>query len=74
MKNILFGGIFHETNCFSEEKTRFEDFDILKKDEIFNLKGDYSQVSGFLDFASSNDLNIIPTINYTATPSGIVED
>ena len=74
MLNILFAGIFHETNCFLEEKTRLTDFDILKKDDIFSLEGDCSQISGFLDFAIANNLNVIPTINYTATPSGIVED
>ena len=74
MKNILFAGIFHETNCFLLEKTKMKDFDILKNNEIFELKGDCSQVSGFLDFALSNNLNIIPIANYTATPSGIVED
>ncbi|PPR46057.1 MAG: hypothetical protein CFH16_00077 [Alphaproteobacteria bacterium MarineAlpha5_Bin6] len=74
MKNILFAGIFHETNCFLQEKTRMKDFDILKKNEIFELKGDCSQVSGFIDFSLSNNLNIIPIVNYTATPSGIVED
>ena len=74
MKNILFAGIFHETNCFLQEKTKIKDFDILKKNEIFDLRGDFSQVSGFLDFALSNNLNIIPIVNYTATPSGIVED
>ena len=74
MKNILFAGIFHETNCFLESKTRLEDFDILRNNEIFKLEGDSSQVSGFLDFVSLNKLNVIPTVDYTATPSGIVED
>ena len=31
MKNILFIGIFHETNCFIKEKTKLKDFKILKK-------------------------------------------
>ena len=74
MKNILFAGIFHETNCFLESKTCLEDFDILRNNEIFKLEGDCSQVSGFLDFVSLNKLNVIPTVDYTATPSGIVED
>ena len=30
MKNILFIGIFHETNCFIKEKTKLKDFEILK--------------------------------------------
>ena len=47
MKNILFAGIFHETNCFLLEKTKMKDFDILKNNEIFELKGDCSQVSLF---------------------------
>ena len=37
MKNILFIGIFHETNCFIKEKTKLKDFEILKKKEIFLL-------------------------------------
>ena len=36
MKNILFIGIFHETNCFIKEKTKLKDFEILKKKEILS--------------------------------------
>ena len=73
MKNILFIGIFHETNCFIKEKTKLKDFEILKKKEILDLKNDFSQISGFLNFCKTKNLNIFSTVNFTATPSGIVE-
>ena len=59
---------------FFTRKNKNERFWYFKKNEIFELKGDCSQVSGFIDFSLSNNLNIIPIVNYTATPSGIVED
>jgi len=74
MKNILFIGIFHETNCFIKEKTKLKDFEILKQKEIFNLTNDFSQISGFLNFCKNKNLIVFPTINFTATPSGIVEN
>ncbi|HIC41765.1 MAG TPA: microcystin degradation protein MlrC, partial [Pelagibacterales bacterium] len=73
MKNILFIGIFHETNCFIKEKTKLKDFEILKKKEILDLKNDFSQISGFLNFCKTKNLNVFSTVNFTATPSGIVE-
>ena len=73
MKNILFIGIFHETNCFIKEKTKLKDFEILKQKEILDLKNDFSQISGFLNFCKTKNLNVFSTVNFTATPSGIVE-
>ena len=74
MKNILFIGIFHETNCFIKEKTKLKDFEILKKKEILDLANDFSQISGFLNFCKNKNLNDFPTVSFTATPSGIVEN
>ena len=74
MKNILFIGIFHETNCFIKQKTLLKDFEILKKKEILNLTNDFSQISGFLNFCKNKNLNVFPTVSFTATPSGIVEN
>ncbi len=72
--NILFAGIFHETHCFVSETTSLADFKIELDAAILSRRGDGSQVDGFIEVADREQWTILPTVLYTATPAGTVED
>lgn len=69
---VLFAGIFHETHCFTTDRTMLADFRIERGNSIFGRRGDGSQVDGFLEVADRENWTIIPTASYTAMPSGLV--
>ena len=71
---ILFGGLFHETHTFLEEVTTWADFDVTVDDAIFDKVGDASPSDGFLSAAADLGLEVVPTVDARAVPSGIVED
>ncbi len=74
MTRVLFAGLFHETHCFVPGTTGLAEFRIERDDDIFNRRGDGSQVDGFLEVADREGWEVVPTCSYTATPSGRVED
>lgn len=74
MTRVLFAGIFHETHCFVPDRTGLADFRIERGEEIFDRRGDGSQVDGFLEVADREGWDIVPICSYTATPSGRVDD
>jgi microcystin degradation protein MlrC len=69
---ILFAGIFHETHCFTSDRTTLADFRIERGDFVFTRRGDGSQIDGFFEVADREGWTVLPTAAYTAMPSGIV--
>lgn len=73
---IAIGGIEHETNTYATESmgtTRLDDFQQLRGDEIFNVRGTRSFVGGFLSAIDATDDDAIPLLWAWAGPSGIIE-
>lgn len=71
---ILLAGLFHETHTFLEGTTALADFTILRGDELLNLKGDASPFGGVIELAEEFGWEILPTVDYRAHPSAMVED
>lgn len=72
MRRILVGRLFHETNTFIEEPTRLEDFRRRKGREILQSSGDASPLGGVLERMEKLGWEPLPTVDYNATPSGMV--
>jgi microcystin degradation protein MlrC len=73
MARILFAGLFHETHCFVDETTRLEAFRRRDAAGISARRGDLSVVDGFLGVAEREGWEVVPTLDWGATPSGTVE-
>lgn len=73
-KRILIAGLFHETHTFLDGTMGFADFTMRRGDELLACKGDASPLGGVLEFAEEAGWEMIPTIDYRATPGAIVED
>lgn len=73
-KRILIAGIFHETHTFLEGTTGMADFAIRRGDEMLACKGDASPLGGVLEFADEAEWEMIPLVDYRATPGALVED
>lgn len=73
-KRILYGGLFHETHTFLQETTGWDDFEVARGAEVLAKVGDTSPLGGFLSAAADLRLEVIPTLDLRATPSGTVED
>jgi len=74
MTRIAIGGLWHETNTFASPFTTSEDFHVLRQEEIpRELRGTRTPIGGFLDWASSAGVAVVPAIFAWALPSGIVE-
>ena len=69
---ILFAGLFHETHCFTSDRTRLADFSVQRGPEVLARLGDGSQIDGFLEAAHRAGWTVVPAAAYTAMPSGIV--
>jgi microcystin degradation protein MlrC len=69
---VLFAGLFHETHCFTEDRTGLAYFRVDRGEAILARRGDGSQIDGFLEVAEREGWDLIPTVAYTAMPSGIV--
>lgn len=73
---IAIGGIEHETNTYATESmgtTRLDDFQQLRGDEIFKVRGTRSFVGGFLHAIDNTSHEAIPILWAWAGPSGIIE-
>lgn len=70
----LFAGLFHETNTFVEGTTGLKDFTILRGDEMLRCAGDSSPLGGALESARKFGWTILPTVDFRAAPSAMVED
>lgn len=74
MPRILLASLFHETHTFLDGLTTLADFQIRRGDELFAFKGDASPLGGVLEIADEFGWQIIPTADYRAQPSSMVED
>jgi len=71
---VLYGGLFHETHTFLAETTAWDDFDVTRGEAIMAKRGDSSPLGGFLDAAAARNVEVIPTLDVRATPSGTAAD
>ncbi|KRE15774.1 microcystin degradation protein MlrC [Bosea sp. Root381] len=70
---ILLAGLFHETHSFTEDVTALADFAIRRGEELLARRGDGSTIDGFLEVAATEGWEVVPTVEYTALPSGMVD-
>src|SRR4051794_33625632 len=73
-RRVLFAGLFHETHTFVEGATGLRDFAILHGDELLRCEGDSSPLGGALASARTFGWTILPTVDFRASPSAMVED
>ena len=72
MTKVLLAGLFHETHCFTDDRTALADFRIDRGEALLARRGDGSQIDGFIEAADEAGWTIVPSAAYTAMPSGIV--
>ncbi|WP_262333181.1 M81 family metallopeptidase [Bosea sp. BH3] len=72
-RRILLGSLFHETHSFVDEVTPLSDFSIREGEALLARRGDGSTVDGFLEVAAMEGWEVLPTVDYTALPSGTVD-
>jgi microcystin degradation protein MlrC len=71
---VLFAGLFHETHTFLDGATGLADFEIRRDAELLRCAGDSSPLGGALESARQFGWEVVPTIDFRAAPSAIVED
>lgn len=71
---IFIAGLFHETHTFLDGTTKWDDFQILRDNEILTLKGDSSPMGGVLEVAEQLGWTVFPALSVAAYPSAIVQD
>lgn len=50
------------------------DFSVARGSGLLEFRGNGSMIDGFLEVAESESWDVVPSVSYIATPSGIVED
>ncbi len=73
-RRVLFAGLFHETHTFVEGTTGLQDFAILRGEEMLRCRGDSSPLGGVLESAQKFGWEILPTVDFRASPGAMVED
>jgi len=73
MTRILLAGLFHETHSFTDDVTGPAQFRIHRGAALLARAGDGSQIDGFLQVAAEQGWEVVPTVSYAATPSGLVD-
>ncbi len=73
-KRVLIAGLFHETHTFLDGTTGLRDFAVLRGDELLRCAGDSSPLGGVLECAREFGWEIVPAVDFRATPGAIVED
>ncbi len=73
-KRILIAGLFHETHCFVDGTTPLSDFQIRRGVELLACEGDISPFGGVLELARKFGWTMLPTVDFRAAPSAIVEN
>ena len=75
---VAIGGIIHESNTFSQDKTDFQDFSnrvVLRGTDIEpEFSTSAHEVGGFLAGAEQFGFDVVPTVVANATPAGPVTD
>jgi microcystin degradation protein MlrC len=73
-KRVLIAGLFHETHTFLEGTTPLSDFTIFRGQELLDRAGDSSPLGGALECAREFGWEVVPTVEYRASPSAMVKD
>jgi len=73
-RRVLFAGLFHETHTFVEGTTGLQDCAILRGDEMLRCRGDSSPLGGALESAQEFGWEVLPTVDFRASPGTMVED
>lgn len=73
-KRVFLSGLFHETNTFVEQPTPLSAVKISRDGEMLSFLGDDSVVDGFLQTARDYGWEVIPGVDYRASPSGPLAD
>lgn len=73
-KRVLLAGLFHETHTFLSGTTPLSEFDIRRGEEILATAGDASALAGAVETGIACNWDIVPAIDYRATPSAMVAD
>lgn len=73
-RRVLLAGLFHETHCFVPDRTGLADFIVTRGAGLLARRGDGSQIDGFLEVAAREGWQVVPAADYSAMPSGLVED
>jgi len=73
-KRVLFAGLFHETHTFLEGTTGLRDFSLTHGEELLRCTGDSSPLGGALASAQEFGWEVVPAVDFRASPSAMVED
>jgi microcystin degradation protein MlrC len=73
-KRVLLAGLFHETHTFLDSLTTLEDFSLRRGAELLETAGDGSPLAGAVETGREAGWQILPLVDYRATPSATVED
>jgi len=73
-RRIFLSGLFHETNTFVEKLAKPSAVKIARDSEILKALGDDSTVDGFLQTARDYRWEVVPGVDYRASPSGPLTD
>lgn len=71
---VLFAELFHETHTFLEGTTGLRDFQVQMGSDLLRCKGDSSPLGGALESAEQFGWDVIPTVDFRASPSATVTD
>lgn len=71
---VLFAGLFHETHTFLEGTTTFHDFQKFYGPDLLRCSGDSSPLGGALESAKAYGWEVVPGVDFRASPSAIVDD
>lgn len=71
---VFLAGLFHETNTFVEQPTSIDAFQTARGEELLKFLGNDSPMDGFLRSALEYGWEVVPGVDYRATPSGPVVD
>jgi microcystin degradation protein MlrC len=70
---LIIGGMWHETNTFARDKTRFEDFHVLTGDSIIEkMANTRTEIGGMIQKADEIGIELVPTFHAKCIPSGTV--
>jgi microcystin degradation protein MlrC len=73
-KRILFAGLFHETHTFLEGTSGIRDMSALLGEGMLACAGDSSPLGGALESAREFGWEVVPTVDFRASPGPMVED
>lgn len=75
---VALGGVFHETNTFSNMRTTWREFEsntLVRGQEIITrYAGTNGSIGGVIDASKEYGIKLIPTIYAGATPGGIINN